>query len=192
MVLSIPSLVTRSTFKALPFIPNSLSLSSRTFSTTNSTLDSSTKLPTTHYRITLRRSAIGLPSRYTKILEALGLHKRLSSVYHLQTPSAAGSILAVKELVHVDNVRRIDEDVRVDGQVSVSDGGLEENFMGMDGLDRVEDHEAVWVDEKGEVVSWGKEARKAPKGYRIIGSLTNEGRNKEFREREEVRKSFGL
>ena len=60
--------------------------------------------PLTHYRITLRRSAIGLPKRSKATLEALGIHRRMQTVYHKHTPESAGKILAVKELVEVENV----------------------------------------------------------------------------------------
>ena len=70
-----------------------------------STQPAATSSPTTHYRITLRRSAIGLPKHTGRVIEALGLRKRLQSVYHRQSPDIAGMVLAVKELVHVENVR---------------------------------------------------------------------------------------
>ncbi|KAF9816650.1 hypothetical protein IEO21_03955 [Rhodonia placenta] len=60
--------------------------------------------PNTHYRITLRRSAISLPVRYKGTLVALGLHRRMQTVYHRHTPDIAGKILRVKELVQVENV----------------------------------------------------------------------------------------
>jgi len=60
--------------------------------------------PNTHYRITLLRSAIALPKRYRETLEALGIHRRLQTVYHAHTPDIAGKILRVKELVKVENV----------------------------------------------------------------------------------------
>ena len=60
--------------------------------------------PLTHYRITLRRSAISLPQNIKGTLEALGIHRRLQTVYHRHTPDIAGKILTVKELVTVENV----------------------------------------------------------------------------------------
>lgn len=60
--------------------------------------------PTTHFRITLRRSAISLPSNIKGTLVALGLHRRMQTVYHRHTPDIAGKILRVKELVQVENV----------------------------------------------------------------------------------------
>ena len=58
----------------------------------------------THFRITLHRSAIGLPSRIAKTLEALGIHRRMQTVFHKHSPDIAGKILKVKELVEVSNV----------------------------------------------------------------------------------------
>ncbi|KAI9066145.1 hypothetical protein FKP32DRAFT_409152 [Trametes sanguinea] len=60
--------------------------------------------PLTHFRITLRRSAISLPKNIKGTLAALGLHRRLQTVYHRHTPDIAGKILTVKELVAVANV----------------------------------------------------------------------------------------
>ena len=60
--------------------------------------------PLTHYRITLRRSAISLPENIKGTLAALGIHRRLQTVYHRHTPDIAGKILTVKELVSVENV----------------------------------------------------------------------------------------
>ncbi|KAM5544709.1 hypothetical protein V8D89_001607 [Ganoderma adspersum] len=65
---------------------------------------SSSSEPLTHFRITLRRSAISLPSNIKGTLAALGIHRRLQTVYHRHTPDIAGKILTVKELVTVDNV----------------------------------------------------------------------------------------
>lgn len=64
----------------------------------------STAEPNTHYRITLRRSAISLPANIKATLEALGIHRRLQTVYHRHNPETAGKILRVKELVEVQNV----------------------------------------------------------------------------------------
>jgi large subunit ribosomal protein L30 len=60
--------------------------------------------PKTHFRITLRRSGISLGKRIQGTLSALGLRRRMQTVYHPHTPEAAGMILAVKELVEVQNV----------------------------------------------------------------------------------------
>lgn len=68
--------------------------------------------PTARYfRITLLRSAIGLPTKTTGVLRALGLAtqqtgrpKRMKTVYHKVTPDVAGQIFAVKELVDVQEV----------------------------------------------------------------------------------------
>lgn len=60
--------------------------------------------PKSHFRITQRRSAISLGSRIQGTLAALGLRRRMQTVYHPHTPETAGMILAVKELVEVQNV----------------------------------------------------------------------------------------
>ena len=64
----------------------------------------STSEQLTHYKITSRRSAWGLGDRTKGTLVALGLHKRNQTVYHAHAPDIAGKILAVKELVEVENV----------------------------------------------------------------------------------------
>ena len=66
------------------------------------------------FRITLLRSAIGLPTRTAGVLAALGLHRRLKTVYHPVTPDVAGQVFAVKELVDVQEVDRAlsDKDLR--------------------------------------------------------------------------------
>lgn len=58
----------------------------------------------THFKITLLRSAIGLPKRYRQTLESLGIHRRGQTVFHVHNPVTAGKILRVKELVQVRNV----------------------------------------------------------------------------------------
>ncbi|KAK7518537.1 mitochondrial 54S ribosomal protein uL30m [Phyllosticta citriasiana] len=54
-----------------------------------------------YFKITLLRSAIALPSKVQGTLAALGLRKRMSTVYHPVTQSVAGKIMRVKELVDV-------------------------------------------------------------------------------------------
>lgn len=56
------------------------------------------------FRITLHRSAIGLPERTRGVLAALGLRKRTQTVFHPVSPQFAGMIMKVKELVKVDEV----------------------------------------------------------------------------------------
>jgi large subunit ribosomal protein L30 len=58
------------------------------------------------FRITLHRSAIGLPERTRGVLSALGLHKRCRVVFKPVTPQFAGMIMKVKELVKVQEVDR--------------------------------------------------------------------------------------
>ncbi|KAL4792118.1 putative mitochondrial 54S ribosomal protein YmL33 [Aspergillus venezuelensis] len=57
-----------------------------------------------YFRIQLVRSAIGLPRRTTNVLKALGLKKRMGTVFHPVTQSTAGQIMKVKELVTVEEV----------------------------------------------------------------------------------------
>lgn len=59
-----------------------------------------------YFRITLIRSAIGLPSKSARVLRALGLRKRMATVFHPVTPATAGQIMRVKELVAVSEVDR--------------------------------------------------------------------------------------
>ena len=116
---------------------------------------------TTHFRVTLRRSAIGLPEHTGRVLESLGLRKRLQSVYQPQNAGIAGAILAVKELVHVENVRALCPD----------------------GADPTASRDTVWVNALGEVVDAGRVAFKAPKGFQIVGNLINEERDADLKRR---------
>lgn len=59
-----------------------------------------------YFRITLLRSAIGLPKPTTGVLKALGLHKRFATVYYPVSQQVAGQIFAVKELVDVQEVEQ--------------------------------------------------------------------------------------
>ncbi|KAH6891267.1 hypothetical protein B0T10DRAFT_484851 [Thelonectria olida] len=59
-----------------------------------------------YFRITLQRSAIGLPERTRGVLAALGLRRRMQTVFHPVHPQFAGMILKVKELVRVQEVER--------------------------------------------------------------------------------------
>lgn len=58
----------------------------------------------THFKITLRRSAISLGEKKQGTLKSLGLHRRMQTVYHRHSPEVAGKILHVKELLEVENV----------------------------------------------------------------------------------------
>lgn len=120
---------------------------------------SSESSPATHYRITLRRSGIGMPDKINRTLQGLGLKKRLQSVYRPIGADMAGAILAVKELVHVENVRRLEE----------ADQML------------LSDEEAVWLNEAGEIVDPGKAARKAPRGYKVVGNVVSELRDQQIK-----------
>jgi ribosomal protein L30 len=59
-----------------------------------------------YFRITLHRSAIGLPERTRGVLAALGLRRRMQTVFHPVEPQFAGMILKVKELVRVQEVEK--------------------------------------------------------------------------------------
>ncbi|KAK3955518.1 hypothetical protein QBC32DRAFT_34418 [Pseudoneurospora amorphoporcata] len=56
------------------------------------------------FRITLHRSAIGLPKRTNGVLAALGLRRRNQTVFHPVEPQFAGMLMKVKELVKVEEV----------------------------------------------------------------------------------------
>ena len=56
------------------------------------------------FKITLQRSAIGLPQRTRDVLAALGLRKRHQVVVHEVNPSIAGLLFSAKELVQVTEV----------------------------------------------------------------------------------------
>jgi len=57
-----------------------------------------------YFKITLIRSAIGLPTKTQGVLAALGLRKRMRTVFHPVSPQVAGQIMKVKELVAVSEV----------------------------------------------------------------------------------------
>ncbi|EGX95554.1 50S ribosomal protein L30, putative [Cordyceps militaris CM01] len=59
-----------------------------------------------YFRVTLHRSAIGLPERTRGVLAALGLRRRAQTVFHPAEPQFAGMIFKVKELVRVAEVDR--------------------------------------------------------------------------------------
>ncbi|MCJ1381558.1 39S ribosomal protein L33, mitochondrial [Xylographa soralifera] len=60
----------------------------------------------TFFKITLIRSSIGLPKRTQGVLAALGLRKRMKTVFHPVNPDTAGQIMKVKELVAVSEVEK--------------------------------------------------------------------------------------
>ncbi|KAK7425267.1 ATP citrate lyase subunit 1 [Neonectria magnoliae] len=69
-------------------------------------LEETKKKAMSYFRITLHRSAIGLPERTRGVLAALGLRRRMQTVFHPVHPQFAGMILKVKELVRVQEVER--------------------------------------------------------------------------------------
>lgn len=56
------------------------------------------------YRITLKRSTIGLPQQFKTTVQRLGLRKTGSVIYQKVSPYSAGQILKIKELVDVEIV----------------------------------------------------------------------------------------
>ncbi|KAI8072686.1 hypothetical protein BC940DRAFT_291351 [Gongronella butleri] len=70
-------------------------------------LFSSTTTAAKYYKITLRRSPIGLPKDHRAAAHTLGLYRLQQTTYHPVNASTAGSILKIKELVHVENVDAI-------------------------------------------------------------------------------------
>lgn len=56
------------------------------------------------FRITLLRSGIGLPTKTRGVLAALGLNRRMKTVFMPVTSDVAGQIMKVKELVDVEEV----------------------------------------------------------------------------------------
>jgi ribosomal protein L30 len=57
-----------------------------------------------YFKITLMRSGIGLPFKRRGVLAALGLRKRMTTVYHPVSQDIAGMIMSIKELVDVEEV----------------------------------------------------------------------------------------
>ncbi|MCJ1400248.1 39S ribosomal protein L33, mitochondrial [Xylographa trunciseda] len=60
----------------------------------------------TFFKITLIRSSIGLPKKTQGVLAALGLRRRMKTVYHPVNPDTAGQIMKVKELIAVSEVEK--------------------------------------------------------------------------------------
>lgn len=89
-----------------PFVPSfarAISSSPRRLESSSQPVESNPP-QNTHFKITLHRSAISLGDRIKGTLESLGIHRRFQTVYHRHSPETAGKILAVKELVQVENV----------------------------------------------------------------------------------------
>lgn len=59
-----------------------------------------------YFRITLLRSGIGLPRSTNGVLAALGLKRRMQTVYQPVSADSAGMIFKVKELVDVQEVEK--------------------------------------------------------------------------------------
>ncbi|KAF3911399.1 hypothetical protein ABW20_dc0102664 [Dactylellina cionopaga] len=56
------------------------------------------------FKVTLIRSAIGMPEKKIGVLKALGLRKRMRTVFHKIDPATAGQLMKVKELIAVSTV----------------------------------------------------------------------------------------
>lgn len=105
-----------------------------TSSTKTTRFEDTASSPNTHFKITLRRSAISLGDKIKGTLKALGIHRRFQTVYFPHSPEVAGKILKVKELVEVENVPR---------------------------------HLVLTKQEQ-------RQQRKAPRGYKVVGSRMTE------------------
>jgi large subunit ribosomal protein L30 len=66
--------------------------------------DKNFQVEMSYFRITLMRSGIGLPKRTQGVLKALGLRRRMKTVFFPVTPEVAGQIMKVKELLAVQEV----------------------------------------------------------------------------------------
>ncbi|ORZ21691.1 hypothetical protein BCR42DRAFT_408120 [Absidia repens] len=60
-----------------------------------------------YYKITLKRSTIGLSKDFKAAAHTLGLYRLQQTTYQPVNASTAGSILKLKELVKVENVDAI-------------------------------------------------------------------------------------
>lgn len=122
-----------------------------------------------------------MPAKIKNVLASMGLTKRLQTIYRLQRPEEAGNILAVKELVHVDTVRRPDGGME-EAVRKYTEGGLAALSQKEIDAIAITNEDAIWVDEKGEVVDWGYKGRKAPRGYKVVGNLSDEKRHAEVQQ----------
>ncbi|KAI8092568.1 uncharacterized protein BX664DRAFT_327612 [Halteromyces radiatus] len=68
---------------------------------------SSSASASNYYKITLKRSTIGLSKDYKAAAHTLGLYRLHQTSYQPVNASTAGSILKLKELVKVENVDTI-------------------------------------------------------------------------------------
>ena len=125
---------------ALPTTESPSSSTSRS-STATHTSSASSSTAATHHLVTLTRSSLNLPSYSSRTLVSLGLKRRYQSVLHPFSPTVAGHILRVKEIVSVKNVsleegnrwmamtRREGSGVVVSGR-SYGGGGIQTEGMG--------------------------------------------------------------
>lgn len=104
---------------------------------------------TTHFRVVQSRGMKGTPWYLRRIIASLGFRHRMQAMYLPHHASVAGELLKVKELIRVDNVRRLD---------------LTPEHKALPA------HEALWVNSRGNVMSWGILGRTTPRGYKIVGN----------------------
>jgi large subunit ribosomal protein L30 len=57
-------------------------------------------------KIQLVKSLIGTPEKHRKIIKALGLSKRNSTVVHADSPQIQGSVFKVNHLIKVERVKK--------------------------------------------------------------------------------------
>ncbi|ORX88883.1 hypothetical protein K493DRAFT_319154 [Basidiobolus meristosporus CBS 931.73] len=70
-------------------------------------VDSGEKIqPAGFFKITLIRSPIGLHPKTRRAVKALGFRKLQQTIFRPQTPDVAGTILKLKELLKVHNVKQ--------------------------------------------------------------------------------------
>ncbi|SAM06835.1 hypothetical protein [Absidia glauca] len=68
---------------------------------------STTSAAANYYKVTLKRSTIGLSKDYRAAAHTLGLYRLHQTTYQPVNASTAGSILKLKELLRVENVDAI-------------------------------------------------------------------------------------
>ena len=106
VALQMASLISCRNQLSLYMRPTSNVARALTTTTTTSLEENVSAPPNTHFKITLRRSALSLGDKIKGTLKALGIHRRFQTVYFPHSPEVAGKILKVKELVEVENVPR--------------------------------------------------------------------------------------
>ncbi len=57
-------------------------------------------------RITLNKSLIGIPDKQKRVVRALGLHRRGSTVTHSENGAINGMVFKVRHLLQVERVKK--------------------------------------------------------------------------------------